>query len=491
MGERAKVAAKTSEPEKGNPVSRIRRTDFSHSTGSPIDHVLLLQRTVGNQAVQCLLQSGAIQAKLKIGQLGDKYEQEADRIADVVTSKPGPQVQQQTAQKEKTPQSQKNVGQTSEAAPELESRTRTVKVAGQPLPESVRAFFEPRFAQDFSCVRIHSDPEAGEMARALNAKAFTIGRSVIFGPGQYSPETPGGRKLLAHELTHVVQQSEESSVSPMRVMNPSGPSEMEAEGAWKDPVQKNGLSITKEPEAVITRKAGDDVVTSPSKMRPPEPIPSILPGEATTEAEEKFPLGWYKRFAKDVQAVEIFTYWLEGHGDEMILEDEPWKRYMMNNKLLEEQIINQLKEDAMQRKTWLEKSGLDVLHGDVDVIRYHAEIENGYRTGYELLHGTNREVGDFEIEGNFAVKKAPQFSNVIDVGYELRFCWNDIIDPVKGHIVDEMAAMFFKFCSDYNPMKYVIRIKWNANAIVKIRNGMIWGSILSPTPLTPQAGGRG
>src|SRR2546425_5290586 len=77
---------------------------------------------------------------------------------------------------------------------------------GQPLDAGTRAFMEPRFRQDFSQVRVHTDAKAAESARAVNALAYTIGRDVVFGAGQYAPGTDEGRKLLAHELTHVVQQ---------------------------------------------------------------------------------------------------------------------------------------------------------------------------------------------------------------------------------------------------------------------------------------------
>ena len=77
----------------------------------------------------------------------------------------------------------------------------------QHLPEATRSFFEPRFGHDFSQVRVHTDSEALETAQALNSRAFTIGQDVVFGQGQYSPGTAEGRNLLAHELTHVVQQN--------------------------------------------------------------------------------------------------------------------------------------------------------------------------------------------------------------------------------------------------------------------------------------------
>jgi len=97
----------------------------------------------------------------------------------------------------------------SEVNPDIESHIQNIRGGGQPLPESTRAFFEPRFGNDFSQVRVHADAKAAESAQAVNARAFTVGKDVIFGAGQYS-ETSAGQKLLAHELTHVVQQ--ESSV---------------------------------------------------------------------------------------------------------------------------------------------------------------------------------------------------------------------------------------------------------------------------------------
>lgn len=77
---------------------------------------------------------------------------------------------------------------------------------GQPLEPTTRAFMELRFGNDFSQVRVHTDEKAAESARAVNALAYTVGRDVVFGAGQYAPRTGAGRRLMAHELTHVVQQ---------------------------------------------------------------------------------------------------------------------------------------------------------------------------------------------------------------------------------------------------------------------------------------------
>ncbi len=78
---------------------------------------------------------------------------------------------------------------------------------GEPLPESARQFFEPRFGRDFSAVRVHADDRAAEAVRTVSGRAFTLGSDIVFGRGEYSPGSAEGRRLLAHELTHVVQQT--------------------------------------------------------------------------------------------------------------------------------------------------------------------------------------------------------------------------------------------------------------------------------------------
>lgn len=88
----------------------------------------------------------------------------------------------------------------------LADRIQTMRGGGQPLTSSAREHFEPRFGQDLSKVRIHSNSESAEMARALNAQAFTTGSDVFFGENKFTPGTREGNRLLAHELTHTIQQ---------------------------------------------------------------------------------------------------------------------------------------------------------------------------------------------------------------------------------------------------------------------------------------------
>lgn len=104
-----------------------------------------------------------------------------------------------------------------------------LRSAGQPLDAGTRAFMEPRFGHDFGKVRVHTDERAAESARAVDAIAYTVGSSVVFGAGQYAPHTRTGKSLLAHELTHVVQQLSGRSAAGDRITHPSSPDEREAD----------------------------------------------------------------------------------------------------------------------------------------------------------------------------------------------------------------------------------------------------------------------
>ncbi len=181
------------------------------------------------------------QAKLAVSQPGDRYEQEADRVAEQVMRMPEPAVQRactdcDDAQIQTRPlsgqigpliQRQEPVGEEEEEEDVVQAKPAGNQVApvhaanqfpslyqGHPLSASSRRFFEPRFGRDFSQVRIHSDPSAAQAARSVNAQAFTYGRDIVFGAGQYAPETAAGQKLIAHELTHVVQQGPRQAIQP-------------------------------------------------------------------------------------------------------------------------------------------------------------------------------------------------------------------------------------------------------------------------------------
>lgn len=164
----------------------------------------------------------AIQPKLTIGAANDQYEQEADRVAEQVMRMPEPTIQRQVDLKAAEGMTSQTKQITDSIMPlqcssisqhhpsEAPSLVHDVlRSSGQPLNSATRAFMEPRFGQNFSQVRVHTDAKAAESAAAVHALAYTVGRDMVFGTGQYAPETKEGQQLLAHELTHVVQQSPE------------------------------------------------------------------------------------------------------------------------------------------------------------------------------------------------------------------------------------------------------------------------------------------
>jgi|GEM_PF-6614422 len=176
---------------------------------------------------QSFFSPNTIQPKLTIGQPNDKYEQEADAMADSVMRMPlgdftgptsgddnpqKPQIQTKCAACEQEemlqtkPLMMKQADGAGVATQSLTSQLNRSKGGGSPLPFNTNSYMSQAFGNDFSHVKIHTDSNAIQMNQGLNAKAFTHGSDIYFNKGEYAPNSSDGKKLLAHELTHVVQQ---------------------------------------------------------------------------------------------------------------------------------------------------------------------------------------------------------------------------------------------------------------------------------------------
>jgi hypothetical protein len=142
-----------------------------------------------------------IQTKLAVSSTGDKFEQEADAVADQVMRTPEPVLDREHTE----PRIQRL--ETRASSSEIGSDFTSDLGPGMPLDTASRNYFESRFGYDFSGVRLHTDEAASESANAVQARAYTLGRDIVFGAGEYEPSTFAGKQLLAHELAHVVQQS--------------------------------------------------------------------------------------------------------------------------------------------------------------------------------------------------------------------------------------------------------------------------------------------
>ncbi len=189
---------------------------------------LAVQRTAGcacgGGCLRCTASHSSGSA-LVVNAPGDAYEQEADRVAEQVMRMADPSpaagsciggnciaAAQPTAMAGNEAghggmvQAKESPGKMPHIAPGLQQRIESLRGGGEPLPDRERAFFEPRLGYDLGSVRLHRGSHAAETARAVNALAYTVGSDVVFGAGQYAPESDRGRQLLAHELVHVIQQ---------------------------------------------------------------------------------------------------------------------------------------------------------------------------------------------------------------------------------------------------------------------------------------------
>lgn len=198
------------------------------------ENVMQLQRAVGNRAFGTLLNPPPwpIQAKLRVGSVGDPLEHEADRVAEQVMGMPEPRAAARPAVSSDIPGARRKCScggscdkcqgeqgqeheklQMKRSGPGDSGQTAAPPIVhgvlsspGQPLDEAARTLMEPRFGRDFSHVRVHADTQASDSVRGLNALAYTVGNDVVFDAGQYTMGSNEGRKLIAHELAHVVQQ---------------------------------------------------------------------------------------------------------------------------------------------------------------------------------------------------------------------------------------------------------------------------------------------
>src|SRR2546423_2346738 len=133
-----------------------------------------------------------------------------------------------------------------------------LRSSGEPLDARTRAWIEPRFNHDFSSVRVHTDARASQSAREVNALAYTVGQDVVFGAGQYAPGTERGSRLLAHELTHVVQQTTSGgSAQTKAVSDPSDAAEIEADAIADRVMSGERATVTQAPSATLHADRGD------------------------------------------------------------------------------------------------------------------------------------------------------------------------------------------------------------------------------------------
>ena len=250
-----------------------------------VDSILSLQRTIGNQAAQRLLQAKpdkleelsspkevtrlarddgqapqsksmpSGQGKFVVSSPGDTYEQEAIGVSEQVMRMSEPQ--QQCTCGGECPDCRVRPDQGHErlqtkhveagnargaVAPPITNEV--LAAPGQPLAAATRRFMEPRFGHDFGDLRVHTDAKAAESAEALGALAYTYGSHIVFAPGRYQPHTAAGRSLLAHELAHTIQQSDQTR--PLEA-SAKGTAQNVMHGGSIPPLKKSAVVVARQP----------------------------------------------------------------------------------------------------------------------------------------------------------------------------------------------------------------------------------------------------
>jgi hypothetical protein len=348
---------------------------------------------------------------LKVAPPGHPLEGEADRLAGRALA--APFVSYSAAPRDTEPAAAP--GQTGSRA----------AAGGAPLELGLRHEMEGRFQHDFSQVRVHSDSAAARSAERIGAQAYTIGGDIVFGAGRFMPQSTPGRRLLAHELAHVVQQS--------------GPG---APGL----VQRQLDSL---PPILLGLAAGMDT-----------------PGE--------YILG---------------TYLYGGGAPHDVYDDPMWTAYMKDHEALRGQIYARL---IMAVKTIADGG----IKGRFPIVeRFHAEFpENRGLSGYELLHGSNRDAGDFQLIGWADVADAYEPADGdYDIDLDLRYVFNDIVDPNKNYLSDRIRAVVADAVTLGQPRSYRLSIHWGSYCLAEVRQGGIefYGYPSGRgIPIRPLPGGR-
>ena len=197
---------KEEEPlQSASPIEgRMEEEDEGEVQTKPLSGVLL--RMPGISPVSASPSGGAVQ-RLCTECEGEKQREEGKPAGMVQRKSARSQLHDDQDEEEQRVQPKGVDSATPPVTTSMAANIHSLNHGGSPLSQATRAFFEPRFGADFSQVRVHTDARTGGTAKSINAKAFTVGHNIAFGAEQYSPHSREGRQLLAHELTHVVQQT--------------------------------------------------------------------------------------------------------------------------------------------------------------------------------------------------------------------------------------------------------------------------------------------
>jgi hypothetical protein len=321
----------------------------------------------------CKKKRSGLQTKLAVNEPGDIYEQEADRIADQVTAASG-----HPAVSSALPRIQRLPGQPNgqmDAAPD--SVEQALVNPGSPLEPALRGDMEERFGHDFSKVRVHTGEVAEQSARDVNAHAYTVGRNIVFGAGQFTFGTHEGRRLIAHELAHVVQQAT------------SGP------GLQRKPKEEDLPSFAR---------------ATPRDPLPGDPVPGVPknPPKYTDRDRNNLELALLDRHNKNTQHVKLFV---DAYPAALL---RIWGGYVAEH--VTEEMIKEVEESGWP--FWAKLGGFIAREILIAFLFPELEIE---RLAAKVAYNVAERVGTFSLEEVQAAKEEKTMESGLEKrSHELR-----------------------------------------------------------------------
>jgi hypothetical protein len=175
----------------------------------------------------------------------------------------------------------------SEAQPDVEQMIQSSRGGGQQLDKGVRSQMESSFGSDFGGVRVHTDTRADALNQALNARAFTTGQDIFFRRGNYDPGSSNGRELLAHELTHVVQQNQDEIQPKLTIGQPGDRYEQEADSVARAVIQQEQGNFAQQPNNLKVRRQPEEEEELQTKVQRQEEEEEELQARVQRQEEEE------------------------------------------------------------------------------------------------------------------------------------------------------------------------------------------------------------
>jgi hypothetical protein len=379
--------------------------------------------------------------------------------------------------------------------------TEVLHSPGQPLDTATLGFFEPRFGQDFSSVRVHTDEKAAESARSVNALAYTVGRDVVFGQGQYAPDSHAGRKLLAHELTHTLQPSATGTTASakLEVTGVTDDAELEAEAVATAVVEGRSVSPTKLLGAQLAREvppdagkkteappdagakneapsdagakdvdAADAGPTTPLATDAGAPAATCPPKEKLDAIEKQYREIVKKGRDKGANvAADNLEHFLAGSGTKRVLS-VPWLRSFSS--LIAAERVNQGRFEKS-----LNKEANKIKHGEKKTFNDHWDRQFTAGQSEELYYAsgtsTIKSTGSFDLSC---------IENVVAIGGPVKHHWFDPYDwhaglsafiPGVGSVSDA-DALVMQNCRGAKPFE--MEADWTQSLSATIKVGTLW-----------------